>query len=577
MKRILIAALIAFVAITLPVNAQEIESLTISPGEAEVSVGDSLQFEAALLDTSGAAIDTTLVWHVASLDSAGTVDDTGLFIADAVGDAIVTVWFGSLSDTAFVSVVADEPDPPEGDVVIESVEIVDESIETSVGDSVEVTVVVWDSSDSQADTVVTWTVVADPAVGTINEDGLFSATAVGTGIIIASVGDIADSVVVTVTEATEQVADSIDIKPNKLTAAISDSISFTADILDEEGEKMDGDVVWSLSDSTLASISEDGLFIALAEGTLNIIAEFGDIMEDMQIIISEDGIGPGGEEQARNNVRVMRELGSGPAVKVGNGKEQEGDTLKVTGLGSPFNFLNGMQLYVPEGSLNEDITITVKLPKVGKIKVSATNPLDSEVEYPDSIMAGLSFEVSVNDSVIHPYYFETPLEVTIPYRQALLDKLGITAEDIGMYFMTDDGELVADGITDIVLDEQNKLITGKVEHFSDVVLAQKPASPTSVSENISDGFSLMANYPNPFNPTTTISFNTAELSNVNVTIYNMLGQHVKTLMNEIKPAGMYSVIWNGKNESGASVTSGMYLYRFEAGRYIETRKLLLMK
>ncbi|MCH8943127.1 MAG: T9SS type A sorting domain-containing protein, partial [Bacteroidetes bacterium] len=85
------------------------------------------------------------------------------------------------------------------------------------------------------------------------------------------------------------------------------------------------------------------------------------------------------------------------------------------------------------------------------------------------------------------------------------------------------------------------------------------------------------NYPNPFNPTTTIRFALPEASFVTLKIYNMLGQEVKTLVNEQKNAGTFNVQWKGDNDSGNKVSSGTYIYRVIAGSHIFTKKMILLK
>ena len=88
---------------------------------------------------------------------------------------------------------------------------------------------------------------------------------------------------------------------------------------------------------------------------------------------------------------------------------------------------------------------------------------------------------------------------------------------------------------------------------------------------------MSQNYPNPFNPSTTIKFGLPNSGNVKLSIYNMLGQEIKTLVNNSLNAGTYSIIWDGTNNNGIKVTSGAYLYRISAGNYIETKKLVLIK
>lgn len=91
-------------------------------------------------------------------------------------------------------------------------------------------------------------------------------------------------------------------------------------------------------------------------------------------------------------------------------------------------------------------------------------------------------------------------------------------------------------------------------------------------------FSLNQNYPNPFNPTTTISFTTTENTvNTEIVIYNIKGQKVKSLVNERFDAGTHQVVWDGKDNNGKPVSSGIYFYRLRSGRYTSTRKMILMK
>ncbi len=109
--------------------------------------------------------------------------------------------------------------------------------------------------------------------------------------------------------------------------------------------------------------------------------------------------------------------------------------------------------------------------------------------------------------------------------------------------------------------------------------AQKNLIPTSVNDPIVPAeISLYQNYPNPFNPSTTISFDVTSTSSfVNLEIFNMKGQKVKQLVNGQLPAGQHQIIWNGTDNNGNSVTSGIYFYKLKSGVYTSTRKMILMK
>jgi hypothetical protein len=92
------------------------------------------------------------------------------------------------------------------------------------------------------------------------------------------------------------------------------------------------------------------------------------------------------------------------------------------------------------------------------------------------------------------------------------------------------------------------------------------------NQSIPTGYALYQNYPNPFNPTTVIRFNVPEQSRVVLSIFNVLGQRVQTLVDGVKHAGEYSVTWDPRG-----LSSGVYFYRLEAGRSTITKKLVLIR
>jgi hypothetical protein len=96
-------------------------------------------------------------------------------------------------------------------------------------------------------------------------------------------------------------------------------------------------------------------------------------------------------------------------------------------------------------------------------------------------------------------------------------------------------------------------------------------------------YALDQNYPNPFNPITTIRFALPKLSNVTIKIYNLLGQEVATLVEGVREAGFYTQQWNGHNQYGNQVATGVYFYRIEAkpadggAPFTSLKKMLLIK
>ncbi|MBN2093389.1 T9SS type A sorting domain-containing protein [candidate division KSB1 bacterium] len=105
-----------------------------------------------------------------------------------------------------------------------------------------------------------------------------------------------------------------------------------------------------------------------------------------------------------------------------------------------------------------------------------------------------------------------------------------------------------------------------------------PASSVENSPiNIPIEFVLRQNYPNPFNPNTEIKYQIAEKGQVELSVYNLLGAHIRTLMNETKEIGYYSVYWDGRDESGVTVPGGIYLYRLKTKRNNQIKKMILLK
>ena len=94
---------------------------------------------------------------------------------------------------------------------------------------------------------------------------------------------------------------------------------------------------------------------------------------------------------------------------------------------------------------------------------------------------------------------------------------------------------------------------------------------------IPETFNLFQNFPNPFNPITTIRYSVAKASGVILKIYNASGKEIKTLVNENKTTGTFEIQWDGKDNAGFSVSSGVYFYKIKAGDFSQTKKMILMK
>jgi hypothetical protein len=116
--------------------------------------------------------------------------------------------------------------------------------------------------------------------------------------------------------------------------------------------------------------------------------------------------------------------------------------------------------------------------------------------------------------------------------------------------------------------------------FADIVVTCPSAGKADVGwddEDAPAATALLGNHPNPFNPSTTIKYAVNEDSWVTLKIYNTLGQEIATLVDAFQTTGVKSVNWNGRNEAGSPVTSGIYIYRLTTGSVVQSEKMMLMK
>lgn len=129
-------------------------------------------------------------------------------------------------------------------------------------------------------------------------------------------------------------------------------------------------------------------------------------------------------------------------------------------------------------------------------------------------------------------------------------------------------------------DGDNDLAVGNYNSDSVSILINRTANHADVVDNdnpLPGQFLLSQNYPNPFNPSTKIVYSIAKRDHVTISIYNLLGQQIRTIVDEEKSVGQYSAIWDGRDRQGRLVATGLYFYRLRVGDVAETKKMLLLK
>ena len=138
---------------------------------------------------------------------------------------------------------------------------------------------------------------------------------------------------------------------------------------------------------------------------------------------------------------------------------------------------------------------------------------------------------------------------------------------------------VTDGTLDLEFVEVNK---GAVVSAITVIQQAAPifvknGGQSQLTANIPDKFQLFQNFPNPFNPSTRIRYDLPQSSSVRLKIYNLLGEEVRTLVNQFQSAGSYEIEWDARDNAGVKVPTGIYIYQLRGEGVVGIRKMVLLR
>ena len=142
--------------------------------------------------------------------------------------------------------------------------------------------------------------------------------------------------------------------------------------------------------------------------------------------------------------------------------------------------------------------------------------------------------------------------------------------------MVGTSQLTSGKVATVYVKLANKEATAEVNGFASVNELEISLNNFKVVE-LPTEFALQQNYPNPFNPSTIIKYSIAEPTEVSLKIYDVIGREVANLVNDLQEAGNYQLIWNSTNNMGQAVSAGVYIYRIEAGSFVATKKMMLVK
>lgn len=230
-------------------------------------------------------------------------------------------------------------------------------------------------------------------------------------------------------------------------------------------------------------------------------------------------------------------------------------TAALAKAGMPASLVSNDQiagLAVTEHTLRSDAYVTVYQ--------------SARIETPD--MTGVS-----DAYVFGPAGIELAKPVSITFDYSSLVTAGLDESHFAVYRVQgDEMHLIP-----TTVNPDRRTATVQTDRLGKYQLFYNPSVTSEINNGLPKAFALGQNFPNPFNPTTTIRYDLPLQSHVRLSVYNMLGQEVRTLVNGTREAGFHQITWDGRNEAGHAVASGIYIYRIRADRFVNTRKMLLIK
>ncbi len=259
---------------------------------------------------------------------------------------------------------------------------------------------------------------------------------------------------------------------------------------------------------------------------------------------------------------------SGPQIVNSNPVRDQSDTLTVNGIEIEVLNLRHFNAFGNDFSRVQNFGYLIK---IGGKKILHLGDVDMTVENFQSFgLAERGIDVVLIPTFNAPAHFQTS------HRDALMSQI---APDhiIGLHLLS--------GSIATIQQEVNSLYPGATIFTTPLQTFSLNVTSVADEGQTPDDFSLNQNYPNPFNPTTKISYSLPAGADVKLTVFNISGQKVRTLVrSELQSAGTHTVEWDGKTEHGSVVSSGLYIYRIEAVKpgekseqFIQNRKMMLLK
>lgn len=212
----------------------------------------------------------------------------------------------------------------------------------------------------------------------------------------------------------------------------------------------------------------------------------------------------------------------------------------------------------------------------------AVRPAMCSTNAPDVVFTQTDSTVSVTtaDTIVSVYMrFDGPIAATLVPIQMIMG-VEVVADTTYVIIYSLSGESFTEGEV-ITYTGSGRLDSVQAVNIHEEQLTTAINIATGIGgledPNLPDRISLSQNFPNPFNPSTEIQFSLPSAALTRLTIHDLLGREVLTLLDQSLPAGQYGVVWDGHSRNGETVASGVYIYRLTAGTTSLSRKMLLLR
>ena len=284
---------------------------------------------------------------------------------------------------------------------------------------------------------------------------------------------------------------------------------------------------------------------------------FGDGTDHNAIAGNVVGASPDGANQLSNNGHAIAVIAGAEHTMIGGDVASAGNTIK-------YNRFHG--LYVAEPSTRFTTIRHNSIIDNDSLPLVIAESANEQITPPALVAATLTTVEGIN---------APPAGQVDIYRLILTEQKLVgfgEADQFGGFIIAIEDVRFGDSLTAIATDHR-----GNSSEFAEPITVSSLTDVEDDLEQLPGSIHLAQNYPNPFNPTTTIRYSLPASADVTLKIYNSVGQLVRTLVVEKQSAGEHTVVWDGLDQSGSAVASGVYLYRLTIPERSQSRKMLLLR